>query len=260
MQEVVSSILVYGERRKNELRKKKARPYLVVPILTDTLTVPSIMARLCFFAVCMVIYSSALLVSAQDCGLPTIAELEAVLPPLLRISDGVQSYSPNVTEGSVQYVCLAQGSMIDTYVEISLIANFTPNPGVSEQTRIFDIECSSGTWSGRTGSLDPVPASVVGVPPRTNCYRCLKGFGGDFRCRGKQIIIKIIVHLILVCDSACNSGLMRCTGSASSQCCLSFTADGQCDGSTDCTSSGPNYVATPSNNFTCRKYYYNCMY
>ena len=198
---------------------------------------------------------------AQDCSLPTIAELEAILPPLLRISDGAQSYSPNVTEGSVQYVCLAQGSMIDTYVEISLIANFTPNSGQPEQTRIFDIECSSGAWSGRDGSLDPPPASVVGVPPRTNCYRCLKGFGGDFRCRGKQIIIKIIVHLILVCDSACNSGLMRCTGSASTQCCLSFTADGQCDGSTDCTSSGPNYVATESNNFTCsRKYYYNCMY
>ena len=188
---------------------------------------------------------------AQDCGLPTIAELEAVLPPLLRISDGDQSYSPNVTEGSVQYVCQAQGSKIDTYVEISLIANFTPNSGQPEQTRIFDIECSSGAWSGRTGSLDPPPASVVDVPPRTNCYRCLKGFGGDSRCRGKQIIIKIIVHLILDCDSACNSGLMRCTGSGSTDCCLSFAADGHCDGSTDCTSSGPNYVATESNNFTC---------
>uniref|UniRef100_A0A1X7TDT6 EGF-like domain-containing protein n=1 Tax=Amphimedon queenslandica TaxID=400682 RepID=A0A1X7TDT6_AMPQE len=174
---------------------------------------------------------------AQDCPLPTIAQLEAALPPLLVISDSGQSYSPNVTEGSVQYVCLAQGSMIGTYQAIALIATFTPNPGEPEQTSIFDIECSSGTWSGRTGSLDPPPASVVGVPPRTDCYRCREGFGGDTRCRE--------------CDSACNSGLMRCTGSGSGDCCLSFTANGQCDGSTDCTSSGPNYVATESNNFTC---------
>ncbi|XP_019861955.1 PREDICTED: uncharacterized protein LOC109590489, partial [Amphimedon queenslandica] len=148
---------------------------------------------------------------AQDCPLPTIAQLEAALPPLLVISDGGQSYSPNVTEGSVRYVCLAQGSMIATYEAIALIATFTPNPGEPEQTRIFDIECSSGTWSGRTGSLDPSPASVVGVPPRTDCYRCREGFGGDTRCRA--------------CDSACNSGLMRCTGSGSGDCCLSFAAN-----------------------------------
>ena len=128
-----------------------------------------------------------LLIAAQDCSLPTKADIESVLPPLLVLSDGNQVYSPNVT-GSVQYVCQAQGSMIDTYVEISLIATFTPNPGDPEKTRIFDIECSSGTWSGRTGSLDPPPASVVDVSKRTNCYRCWKGFGGDSRCRGKPII------------------------------------------------------------------------
>ena len=50
---------------------------------------------------------------------------------------------------------------------------------------------------------------------------------------------------------------MRCTGSGSGDCCLSFTVNGQCDGSTDCSSSGPNF-ATESNNFTCSKYY-NCI-
>ena len=122
--------------------------------------------------------------ASQDCPLPNNTQIETVLPPILVISDGPQSYSPNVT-GSVQYVCQAQGSMIDTYEEISLIITFTPNPGEAEQTRILDMECASGEWSGRTGSLDPPPASVVGVPPKTDCYRCLKGFGGDTRCRGK---------------------------------------------------------------------------
>ncbi|XP_019862206.1 PREDICTED: protein jagged-1-like, partial [Amphimedon queenslandica] len=125
-----------------------------------------------------------LLIAAQECPLPSITQIESALPPLLVVSDGNQVYSPNVTEGSVQYVCQAQGSMIDTYQAIALIATFTPNPGEAEQTRIFDIECISGTWSGRTGSLDPPPASVVSAPTRTDCYRCREGFGGDTRCRG----------------------------------------------------------------------------
>ena len=130
---------------------------------------------------------------AQDCPLPTIAELESALNTLLLNSDGSQTYSPNVT-GSVQYVCLSQGSMINTYQELSLIATFTPNPGEAETTRIFTVQCGSGTWSGSTidGLVNP-PASVVGVPPRTNCYRCRLGFGGDTRCRGIAIIIIIII-------------------------------------------------------------------
>ena len=133
---------------------------------------------------------------AQDCPLPTKAELESVLPPLLIVSHGGQSYSPSVTEGSVQYVCLVQGNMISTYQEIALIATFTPNPGQPEQTSIFEIRCSSGSWSGVTGSLDTPPNSVVGVPPRTNCYRCRRGFGGDTRCRGMAIIIIVIIMIV----------------------------------------------------------------
>ena len=62
---------------------------------------------------------------AQDCPLPTIAELESALVYLLLVSDGSQSYSPRVTQRSVQYVCLAQGSMINTYEYAALIATFT---------------------------------------------------------------------------------------------------------------------------------------
>ena len=138
--------------------------------------------------------------TAQDCPLPTIDQIEAALPPLLVIADGPQSYSPNVTEGSVQYVCQAQGSMINNYTELSLIATFTPNPGQPEQTKIMSLECTSdGTWSGVTNDgLPAPPASVVGVPPRTDCYRCRASFATD-RCRGKPIVLKIliiIVHLI----------------------------------------------------------------
>ena len=129
---------------------------------------------------------------AQDCPLPTIAEIESVLVPLLINSQGGESYSPNVTEGSVQYVCLSQGSIINTYQELSLIATITPNPGEAETTRIMSLECNSGTWNGVTNDgLPAPPPSVVGVT-RTDCYRCRSSFGTD-RCRGIAIIIIIIM-------------------------------------------------------------------
>ena len=59
------------------------------------------------------------------------------------------------------------------------------------------------------------------------------------------------IFCYLGCNSPCNSG---CTGGH--DCCLSFTANGQCITRTDCTlSSSPNYVTTESNSFTCSKYY-----
>ncbi|XP_019858253.1 PREDICTED: protein sidekick-2-like [Amphimedon queenslandica] len=174
---------------------------------------------------------------AQDCPLPANADIWNALATLLLDADGSQSYSPKIT-GSVQYVCQAQGNMINTYTEISLIATYTPNPGEAETTRILSMGCSSGTWSGITqDGLSPPPASVIGVSLRTNCFQCREGFSRETRCRE--------------CDSACNSGLMRCTGSGSGDCCLSFAANGQCSNDLSCLSSGPNYVATESTNFTC---------
>uniref|UniRef100_A0A1X7SZF0 Uncharacterized protein n=1 Tax=Amphimedon queenslandica TaxID=400682 RepID=A0A1X7SZF0_AMPQE len=121
---------------------------------------------------------------AQDCPLPANADIETALTALLLNAYGSQSYSPNIT-GSVQYVCQAQGNIINTYTEVSLIATYTPNPGEAEaSTRILSMGCSSGTWSGITqDGLDPPPASVVDAPPRTNCYQCREAFGGDTRCR-----------------------------------------------------------------------------
>ena len=136
---------------------------------------------------------------AQDCPLPNNTEIETALVYLLLNSDGSQLYSPSVTEGSVQYVCLAQGNMINTYEYVALIATFTPNPGQPEQTKIFTMQCISGTWGGWTNDgLENPPASVVGVPPRTNCFRCLRGFGGDTRCRSMAIIIIIIIIIIIM--------------------------------------------------------------
>ena len=69
----------------------------------------------------------------------------------------------------------------------------------------------------------------------------------------------LISHL--ACNSACSTGLRRCTGLSSDDCCLFFDRNGQCT-SDDCpVSSGSNYIATASNNFICSKLnIYYCYY
>ena len=66
----------------------------------------------------------------------------------------------------------------------------------------------------------------------------------------KSITIIIINILIIACHPDCNMGLMRCTGSSSSDCCVAFEDD-QCLSNTNCTKN--NFVANEQNNYTCGK-------
>ena len=118
--------------------------------------------------------------TAQDCPLPTKADVEKALNTLLLSSNCGHT---SITR-SVQYVCQAQGTMINTYRSVSLIATYTPNPGQPEDTSIFEMQCNRGSWIGDTiGRLSAPPNSVIGAPTKTNCFQCRNGFG-DTRCRG----------------------------------------------------------------------------
>ena len=145
---------------------------------------------LLFFIVGCISFSTA-----QHCPLPTIAEIERELNRLLPSElpgegEGGITFNSNVTEGSVQYVCQAQGDTINTYEFVSLIATYTYNDTSGEhlhETSIFQMECTSGKWSGDATDSTPLktpPPSVVGAPVNTNCFSCRDGFGRDDRCRG----------------------------------------------------------------------------
>ena len=54
---------------------------------------------------------------------------------------------------------------------------------------------------------------------------------------------------LIACHSDCNVGLMRCTGTASSECCVAFEDDGMCSPDLGCDEN--NFVANKQNNFTC---------
>ncbi len=59
----------------------------------------------------------------------------------------------------------------------------------------------------------------------------------------------VTLILYLVCDSECNVGLMRCTGTGSSQCCVAFEDDNMCSADLNCDTN--NFVANEQNNFNC---------
>ena len=192
----------------------------------------------------------------QDCPLPNNTHVLASLTALLDSGgDGSQTYSPTII-GSIQYVCLAQGNMIDTYKTVSVIATYTPNPGESSETSIFQLICSNGVWTADTSGLLPDPdSSVINATTRTDCAQCRHNWGLD-RCRCKLIHKKITTFLIishLACSIACNTGLMRCTGVFSDECCLTFTSSGQCSNAPNCSSSGANFIANEDNGYFCSK-------
>ena len=138
---------------------------------------------------------SPLMVTGQ-CPLPTVADIERELDPLLDVADGAANYNPDVS--SYQFTCLAQGSTKDTYHRVSIIATFTPNSGESQQTQHFQLECSSGTWSAVTNhGFETPPSNRI---ERRDCYTCAPGNldGDSNHCLGEVTIIIIIVDIIIL--------------------------------------------------------------
>ncbi len=60
------------------------------------------------------------------------------------------------------------------------------------------------------------------------------------------------------CHPDCNVGLMRCSGTASSQCCVAFEDDGACSPDLDCEEN--NFAANEQNDFTCGQSKINIIY
>ena len=131
----------------------------------------------------LLVASLILLASAQDCPLPNNTQLETAMRDLPVDGEGVQALDPTIM-GSVHYVCLAQGSMINTYRTLSVIATYTPRPGESSRTYIFQLICSSGVWTADTTGTPVAPDPSVMNVTRYDCSQCRHSYGIT-RCRGK---------------------------------------------------------------------------
>ena len=120
---------------------------------------------------------------AQDCPLPDNTELKNAMRDLPCDGGGSRAFNPTILT-PVHYVCLAQGNMINTYRTLSVIATYTPSPGQSSRTNIFQLICSNGVWTADTNGQPVSPDPSVRNITRYDCSLCRHSYGPD-RCRGK---------------------------------------------------------------------------
>ena len=201
---------------------------------------------------------------AVDCtvtGLPTDTALSARLKGLIDNSGGEGGQTLKQIEDGPFYTCQVQGSTMGTYQMLSVIVTYTIT-GTDTAVRVgqFELDClefnSIPYWEAVTNSLATVDSNVVdyvNIAVRTNCSSCTNTASNDHNCQGRWIGT---IHCCsncspcyhIACNSACNDGLMRCTGTGSNDCCAAFE-DGNCIPTTTCSET--NFVANEQNNFTC---------
>ena len=126
--------------------------------------------------------------NAQECDtLPSDSIIKSNLQNLI-VSEGGEdpSIDPNLL--TVMYTCMAQGMIMGSYREVSVIVTYN-NVANSPQSRQFDLECvlSGGTlgWQGISGSLALAPSGFASLETRTNCSQCRITAGNDHDCVGK---------------------------------------------------------------------------
>ena len=138
---------------------------------------------ICFLLVFSLSDAQSML-DAHDCPLPNNTEIETAMIGLPTGGDGSQALDPPTILEPVHYVCLAQGNMINTYRSLSVIATYTPSPGQSSTTNIFQLICSNGVWIADINGTPVSPDPSVRNVTRYDCVQCRHSYGPD-RCRGK---------------------------------------------------------------------------
>ena len=211
---------------------------------------------LLFLTFCLI----PLYTEAVDCtGLPTDTVLSARLMGLIDSSGGEGGETLKQIEDGPFYTCQVQGSTMGTYQMLSVIVTYTIT-GSDTAVRVgqFELDClefnSLFSWEAVSNSLaDTNVVDYVNIAVRTDCSSCTSTASNDHHCQGRWIGT---IHCCsnyspcyhIACNSACNDGLMRCTGTGSNDCCAAFE-DSNCISTPICSEN--NFVANEQNSFTC---------
>ncbi len=196
---------------------------------------------------------------AVDCtGVPSNSVLRDRLQALVD-SEGGEGGQLLDQIGGPFYTCQVQGSAMGTYHMLSAIVTYNIDGDATVRVRQFEMTCIEfdgvRSWETVTGSLTEVDSSVdyANIAVRTDCSSCINTADNDHHCQGMWIGT---IHYCsnyspcyhIACNSACNDGLMRCTGTGSNDCCAAFE-DSNCIPITTCSET--NFVANEQNDFTC---------
>ena len=144
---------------------------------------------ICFLLVFSLSDAQSMMWDVHYCPLPNNTEIETAMRDLPTAGDGSRALDPTILE-PVHYVCLAQGNPINTYNSLSVIATYTPSPGQSPTTNIFQLFCSNGVWYANTTITPETPdPSVVNIT-RYDCIQCRLYYSVTrcIRCKPTYII------------------------------------------------------------------------
>ena len=204
-------------------------------------------------------------VVAVDCpGLPVMdAEFEMITFRNLvasNVGEDPASVTVDILSGPF-FTCQVQGTAAGTYQTVSLIVIYDSNQGHNNAVGQFEMVCveisGNGLWDSVSNSLSTPGVDHTTISLRTDCSDCVTSSPpNENHCQCEfqplQNTARIInCSFISACNSACNTGLMRCTGTGSGDCCVAFD-NGVC--SNDLTCSETNFVASEQNNYICCKH------
>lgn len=128
----------------------------------------------CLVACLLVLFSSVS--TAQDCQLPTADFIKDTLFFILNITDDSQ----DLQGLDFDFFCLAQGSRINTYRIVSVLAMYNVT-----NISVFHLDCFSSSWDIISSEVVTDPdLSIISTTQRFDCADCGVEYG-LYRCRGK---------------------------------------------------------------------------
>ena len=127
----------------------------------------------CLVACLLLLFSSVS--TAQDCQLPTADFIKYTLIFISDIDD-----SQDLQGLDFDFFCLAQGSRINTYRSVSVLAMHNVT-----NISVFHLDCHKSLWDVTASEevTDP-DLSIISTTQRFDCADCGVGYG-LYRCRGK---------------------------------------------------------------------------
>ena len=128
-----------------------------------------------FLVACFLVLFSSVS-TAQDCQLPTADVIKDTLFLILNITDDSQ----DLQRLDFDFFCLAQGSRINTYRSVSVLAMYNVT-----NISVFHLDCFGSSWDGIGNDVVTDPdLSIINATQRFDCAYCGAEYG-LYRCRGK---------------------------------------------------------------------------
>ena len=106
-------------------------------------------------------------------------------------SEGGEGGATISAQDGPYYTCQVQGTIMETYQQLSIIMTYNTNNNAAIRVRQFELDCydlgnDNSDWDSRSGSLITVGNTVdyMNIAVFTNCSACTGTNTNDNHCQG----------------------------------------------------------------------------